>query len=175
MEAILKKIKRVRNQKRLTQKEIAEVLCVSQSSYAKIESGNVALTVDYLLKIAQILNVPVTWFLKDENAKYESKRESVSSQNFRKIFSGQSEFPSSGENKINFFYSIVESLLFDREIQVSDNYLQTIPYEDLNERLLDSLEAGITAETYSDLNGIEAPSVSREVIFEEMIEDMTIY
>ena len=53
----LKKLKDLREDSDLTQKEIADILGISQRYYSNLESGNRTLSVDLLIKIANFYNV----------------------------------------------------------------------------------------------------------------------
>lgn len=57
---IIYKIKSIREQKGMSQEDIALELGISQSAYAKIESQKVKITVDKLLQIAKILEYPLS-------------------------------------------------------------------------------------------------------------------
>lgn len=58
MERILNRIIELRKAKKISQKQIAEHLEISQAAYAKVESGT-SITVDRLFKIAELLNVHI--------------------------------------------------------------------------------------------------------------------
>lgn len=50
-----------------SQKEIAEKLGIDASSYSRLEKGEIELTIDKLNKIAEILEVPVSYFFNRES------------------------------------------------------------------------------------------------------------
>ncbi|MDR0795602.1 MAG: helix-turn-helix domain-containing protein [Tannerella sp.] len=50
---------KIRNEKRLMQIDIAAMLGIDMSTYSKIESGKIALTVDRLAKIASFFDMEV--------------------------------------------------------------------------------------------------------------------
>lgn len=52
-------LRNYRQIRKLTQKEMAEMLNMSQRNYSKIENGEISLTLDRLQAISKILNVPV--------------------------------------------------------------------------------------------------------------------
>jgi len=62
MEDVLSRIIGIRKAKKVSQKEIAESLGISQAAYAKFESGN-SITIDRLYKIAEFLVVPINEIL----------------------------------------------------------------------------------------------------------------
>lgn len=57
MNFILKNIRAIRESKHLSQEYVAMSLRISQSSYAKLESGQSKLTVDRLLLLAEIFKI----------------------------------------------------------------------------------------------------------------------
>lgn len=57
---IIYKIKSIREQKGISQEDIAFKLGISQSAYAKIECQKNKMTVDKLLQIAKILEYPLS-------------------------------------------------------------------------------------------------------------------
>ena len=58
-----KRIREFRKKKGLTQIDIADKICISQSAYAKIENGHTALDINRLIQIAKLLDVPIGDFL----------------------------------------------------------------------------------------------------------------
>lgn len=67
METILKKILALRIKRGITQKEIAEVLNITASTYFKMEMGVINISLSKLLLIAQVLEVECTALLDQEN------------------------------------------------------------------------------------------------------------
>ena len=58
MNFFLQNIRAIRESKHLSQEYIAMSLQISQSSYAKLESGQSKLTVDRLILLADIFKIP---------------------------------------------------------------------------------------------------------------------
>ena len=58
MNFILQNIRSIRESKHLSQEYIAMSLRISQSSYAKLESGQSKLTVDRLILLADLFKIP---------------------------------------------------------------------------------------------------------------------
>ena len=56
---VLANIIKIRNDKRVTQLDIASALDIDMSTYSKIESGKIALSVDRLAKIASFFGMEV--------------------------------------------------------------------------------------------------------------------
>lgn len=61
----MNKLKSVRVLKGIKQGEMAEVLGISQQYLSKLESGRVDIKLSMLLKIASILEVPVTELIEE--------------------------------------------------------------------------------------------------------------
>ncbi|ATA73541.1 MULTISPECIES: helix-turn-helix domain-containing protein [Capnocytophaga] len=53
----LTKIKKIRLEKKISQEDIAFQLGISQSAYAKIETGKQKLSAEQLIKISKILSI----------------------------------------------------------------------------------------------------------------------
>lgn len=74
----LDNIKRLRNEKEISQKQMAERLGFAQNNYSKIERGLVELTVNRLYEIAEILGVSIFQILlenKNDNIEETLKNE----------------------------------------------------------------------------------------------------
>ena len=56
---VITNIIKIRNEKRKTQIDVASVLDIDMSTYSKIESGKIALSVDRLAKIASFFGMEV--------------------------------------------------------------------------------------------------------------------
>jgi len=71
---VLANIMKIRNEKKITQIDIAVVLDIDMSTYSKIENGKVALTVDRLAKIANFFDLEVIDVLcwPDKYVKYDT-------------------------------------------------------------------------------------------------------
>lgn len=66
LQKTLQRIMEVREQKRYTQAQMADVLEVSLRTYQKMENGKAPLGVDQLYKIAAFLNKKPSYFLGEE-------------------------------------------------------------------------------------------------------------
>ena len=71
----IENIQRIRNEKRISQAEMAEKLGIAQNNYGKIERGITELTVERLYKIAEILGTTPVELLGFENSKLKEKEE----------------------------------------------------------------------------------------------------
>ena len=58
MSAIVLNIKAVRLKKHFTQEYVAFALGISQNAYSKLELGYTKITIDHVLRIAEVLEVP---------------------------------------------------------------------------------------------------------------------
>lgn len=72
---VLTKIGYVRNKANLSAREVSLRMGMSPQYVAKIESGNIVLTVEKLLDILKICNFPVSNFFYDKNDKIEIEKE----------------------------------------------------------------------------------------------------
>lgn len=61
------KLRQLRETKQLKQETLANLLNISQSNYAKIESGKLSIRLDVLEKLAKVLEIPPNELLKTEN------------------------------------------------------------------------------------------------------------
>jgi transcriptional regulator with XRE-family HTH domain len=59
MEKILENIKNLRKEKGLSQESVAFDLGIDYSTYGKLERGHISLSVERMIEIAEILNVPL--------------------------------------------------------------------------------------------------------------------
>lgn len=64
MKHVLRNIRRMRIDRELSQENVAFSLQISQSSYAKMESGQSKLSIQRLYQLANYFNVPVEDLLK---------------------------------------------------------------------------------------------------------------
>ncbi len=60
---MFKKIRDTREDNDLTQKDIAKVLNVSQSTYSQYETGVTSLTAEIIIKLADYYNVSIDYLL----------------------------------------------------------------------------------------------------------------
>lgn len=89
MENYIQNIKRIREQKGISQDYMAMELGISQSTYTKLERGEVNLYVDRLLKIAKVLNVGLARIF-DENANNSFNVNTYdTSSNFNQVIENQ--------------------------------------------------------------------------------------
>ena len=61
------KLRQLRETKQLKQETLANLLNISQSNYAKIESGKLSIRLDVLEKLAKVLEITPNELLKTEN------------------------------------------------------------------------------------------------------------
>lgn len=65
------KLKELRSERGLTQKQIAEQLNMSQQGYARWESGKIQPSIPTIEKFANFFNIPIAQLLSEENEKSE--------------------------------------------------------------------------------------------------------
>jgi len=69
MDNIGTKIRKAREEKGITQEVMASELSITQSNYGRLEKNDNRLTAPKLLKIAQILNVSVSYLFNEQTSK----------------------------------------------------------------------------------------------------------
>ena len=62
------KIRAARNEKKISEREMAEYLNIAQNTYSKIESGKSKLKYDHALLISKKLGIPINELSEDENS-----------------------------------------------------------------------------------------------------------
>jgi transcriptional regulator with XRE-family HTH domain len=65
---LLNNIRRIRKAKKIKQEKMAELVNMATTNYGKLERGGIAITIDRLYKIAEILNVPVSELLGENES-----------------------------------------------------------------------------------------------------------
>ena len=60
------KIKKYREAKNYTQEHMAHEMDISQNTYSKLETGGIRLTVDRLMRISEILDIPLEEMLSND-------------------------------------------------------------------------------------------------------------
>ncbi len=63
----ISQLKQLRKSKGLTQEEVADKLCISQSTYARLENGKCETWGVYLSKLCEIFNVSPVVFISDNS------------------------------------------------------------------------------------------------------------
>lgn len=61
------RIKEIRNERNLSQKEIADYLCINQSTYSKFELNKATIPIEILNKLSNYYNVSLDYLLKITN------------------------------------------------------------------------------------------------------------
>ena len=59
----MNRLKTLRLQRRLSQKEVANVLNISQQQYSRIEKEDVKINADKLIKLAKLFNTSIVYIL----------------------------------------------------------------------------------------------------------------
>jgi transcriptional regulator with XRE-family HTH domain len=65
---LLNNIRRIRKAKKIKQEKMADLVNMATTNYGKLERGGIAITIDRLYKIAEILNVPVSELLGENES-----------------------------------------------------------------------------------------------------------
>lgn len=72
----MEKLRDIREDKDLLQKDIAKILNVSQQTYSRYETGEISIDKDSLIKLAEFYNTSVDYLLDltDERSPYPRKK-----------------------------------------------------------------------------------------------------
>ena len=72
----VKRIRDLREDKDLKQKDMAKILNISQQQYSRIENGTNEIKIDGLIKLSEIYNVSIDYILEltDEKEPYPRKK-----------------------------------------------------------------------------------------------------
>lgn len=79
------RIRRAREDKHLSQEQLAKLLRVTQAKVSDLERGDSKISVEQLVKLSRILQQPITYFFPDELFQTQSKFESQLLSMFRKM------------------------------------------------------------------------------------------
>jgi len=85
MKDYIQNIKKIREEKGISQEYMAMELGISQSTYTKVERGEVNLYVDRLLKIADILDVGLSKIFNESTSKIFNVNSNDSSTNTNQV------------------------------------------------------------------------------------------
>ena len=87
------KIRKVREEKGITQEVMASELNITQSNYGRLEKNDNRLTAPKLLKIAQILNVTVSYLFNEQTSKviHQQHNDSPSAYNVENLYQDNKE------------------------------------------------------------------------------------
>ena len=64
------KFKLIRNEKRLTQQGLADILCVTKQNISNVESGHQKPTFDLIKRMIETLNINANWLIGDEGSMF---------------------------------------------------------------------------------------------------------
>ncbi|MGN1268378.1 MAG: helix-turn-helix domain-containing protein [Candidatus Aphodocola sp.] len=75
----MERIRNLREDKDLNQREIAEILSCSQTTYSRYETGNLSIPVDSLIKLAIYFNTSIDYLtdLTDEKKPYKRSSKTI--------------------------------------------------------------------------------------------------
>lgn len=103
------RIKNIREDKRLTQDYLAACLNVTQSNYGRLEKDDNRLTITKLIKIAEILEVKVSFLLNEKNDESISlnKNKNVNPHNTVNVISADQDHINSLKEEILFLRTLL--------------------------------------------------------------------
>lgn len=107
------KIRKTREEKGITQEFLAQCLDITQSNYGRLEKDDARLTVPKLLKIAEVLEVSVSYLLGESATRIiqQSNNETANAYNVDTIINADKEHISTLRDEIAFLRKIVEDKL----------------------------------------------------------------
>lgn len=86
MSTIAEKFKTLRDEKRLTQQALADLLCVKKQNISNIESGHQNPTADLMKKLVDALNVNLNWLIADIGSMFINTPNEALKEELRKEF-----------------------------------------------------------------------------------------
>jgi transcriptional regulator with XRE-family HTH domain len=118
--SIGERLKQVREQAGLKQKEMAEFLELGKPGYNRIETGKVEITVKHLLKIAERFKISLDWLLL-------GKEEKSDIDGFGKFMGAVKEMLNDMEKDAGFFHAMLSHYhhLKERKSSDKENATQT--------------------------------------------------
>lgn len=139
MGAIGEKIKTLRKERKLTQKELANKIGITAPTVTKYENGQLEPNLEVLNRIATTFNISISSLIEDNN----SKREFYSITDFRDVL-GSGEMPSDVINELTELIIIAVIRKYDLKININD-----IPNKD--KKLIFNLASSSVKTFISDL------------------------
>lgn len=117
-------IRKIRENKKMSQDEVARGMGISQNAYSKIENNQTQLTVNHIKKLSKILDVSMVELLKDDfeiHKPLSIQAESVSKEVLMMTLSNLKDRLHAKQNEKNEFYPI---LMY--QLQAAENILSHI-------------------------------------------------
>lgn len=107
------KIKKTREEKGITQEFIAQCLEITQSNYGRLEKDDSRLTVPKLVKIAEVLEVSVSYLLGESATRIiqQSNNETANAYNVDTIINADKEHIQTLKDEINFLRGLIDEKL----------------------------------------------------------------
>ena len=166
------KIKKYREERKMTQKDVAEVLEVEPGTISKYEKGIIEPNIDSIKKLAEVFNITVDELLKDDEENFD-----VSKVNVLKVLREQKEMKLKGNlyhnTQVIFAYNTnhiegsrlteeqtrnifeTNTLLFDGQTVANvDDILETANHFKLFDYMLDVADAKLTENIIKEFHKI---------------------
>ena len=145
------RIRKVREQKNLTQEFMADQLGMSQQNYSKLESGTIAITVNQLERISEVLGASLHDLIGPSPVNFTNFNTHVTGENAKdqKISMFTFDYSSSSENLV---------LLMKEEIDFLKNLIKT---HDENQRFYQKLVSDFKNQIFkleNEIKGLETES-----------------
>lgn len=140
MKTFNEQIREIRKKRKLTQKKVADLLCMEQSTYSKLERGEHAFTINHLEKLQEILQVKMEIKLHIEDGGKLQKIE-------RDVDLGLLDY----KDQTKRYRLLVELYITSKLNEFQQKYEYAIPFDEMDDMDLEYLaEDGITTKEQYD-------------------------
>ena len=122
-DTVPERLKKIRVEKNISQDYLAKKLGFTQKAYSKIENNETKLNVDVLLKISEVLDIPIESFFRDtlqpilndfsnrtggDNVMYKNNSVEKIEELYNKIIIAKDEIIKSKQNEIDTLKSLIK-------------------------------------------------------------------
>ncbi|HMO33488.1 MAG TPA: helix-turn-helix transcriptional regulator [Lacibacter sp.] len=114
-------IRKIREQKKVTQEEVARHMGISQNAYSKIENGITQLTINHVKQISEALGVPAVELLRDDFEVHKPLSFQAQSVNREILILALEELRSKLEQKVPEQHEMYPLFLY--QLQTAENIL----------------------------------------------------
>ena len=113
------RIKKIREEKGITQEFLAHCLEITQSNYGRLEKDDSRLTVPKLMKIAEALEVSVSYLLGESASKIiqQSNHETANAYNVETIINADKDHINTLRDEINFLRRLLEEKINPKSLK----------------------------------------------------------
>jgi len=112
MATIGTRIRKIREERGIKQERIANEMGITQSTYGRLEKDDNRITVPKLMKISEILNVPVTTLFGEKAANIHENKEDNAQDHVEMLVQQHKEYIESLKEEIRFLCKLLEDKLY---------------------------------------------------------------